>query len=267
MSPSTFKSSLNITHIGTATAIFEIDGVNFLTDPFFSPAGTTWDMGGGSVLRNTETPALSLENLPPIDAILLSHEDHPDNLDEIGRQLLNGRHVFTTVDGGKKLSPRPAVRGMKPWETTSVHLGGKKYEITATPCQHLPGGECTGFILETEEFGVHTDGRPNAIYFSGDTVYFDELAKITEKYHVVVAVMNLGSAHVALPDGMMQITMDGKQAAQLFRAIKADYLVPMHYESWGHFRQLGKDLVKEFEEEGISEKVRWLTPGKSVKIL
>ncbi|CAG8138895.1 unnamed protein product [Penicillium nalgiovense] len=267
MSPSTFKSSFSVIHIGTATAIFEIDGINFLTDPFFSPAGTTWDMGGGNVLKNTETPALALENLPPIDAILLSHEDHPDNLDELGRRLLDGRHVFTTMDGANNLAPRPAVRGMEPWQTVPVVLGGKQFEITATPCQHLPGGECTGFIITSKEFGVAADGKPNAIYFTGDTVYIDELAKIPEKFHVVCAVMNLGSAFAGLPDGPLQITMDGKQAAHLFRTIKADYLVPMHYESWGHFTQFGKDLVEVFEEESIMDKVRWLSPGKSVKVL
>ncbi|RMJ24584.1 hypothetical protein PHISP_04540 [Aspergillus sp. HF37] len=267
MSQSSFKSSFRMTHIGTATAIFEIDNANVLTDPFFAPPGATWDMGGGNMLKNAEAPALGLENLPPIDAILLSHEDHPDNLDELGRRLLDGRHVFTTQDGGKNLAPRPGVRGMKAWETASVVLGGKKYEITATPCQHLPGGESTGFILTTADFGMSADGRPNAIYFTGDTVYIDELARIPEKFHIVAAVMNLGSAHAALPDGPVQITMDGKQGARLFRTIKADCLVPMHYESWDHFTQFGKDLVKVFEEEGIADRVRWLSPGKSVKIL
>lgn len=267
MPPSSFKSSLNVTHIGTATAILEIDDVNFLTDPFFSPAGSVWDVGNGISLTNTESPALGLENLPPIDAILLSHEDHPDNLDDFGRQLLNARHVFTAADGGKNLAPRPAVRGMKPWETVSVSLGGKKYEITSTPCQHLPGGECTGFILTTGDFGVSTDGRPNAIYFTGDTVYIDELATIPEKFHVVAAVMNLGSAYAPLPDGQVQITMDGKQAAHLFRTLKADYLVPMHYESWHHFTQFGKELANVFQEEGIYDKVCWLSPGQPVKIV
>ncbi|KAL1880413.1 hypothetical protein Plec18167_003817 [Paecilomyces lecythidis] len=267
MSASSFQSSFSVTHIGTATAIFEIDEVKLLTDPFFSPAGTKWDMGGGIVLQNTETPALSLENLPAIDAILLSHEDHPDNLDSFGRRLLDGRHVFTTVDGERKLSPRPDVRGMKPWETVSAVLGGKNYEITATPCQHLPGGECTGFILTTPDFGTSADGRPNAIYFTGDTVYIDELARIAEKFHIAAAVMNLGAAYAALPDGPVQITMDGKQAAHLFRTIKADFLVPMHYESWGHFTQFGQDLVKAFKEEGIFDQVCWLVPGKSVRIL
>ncbi|KAF7593561.1 hypothetical protein BBP40_011181 [Aspergillus hancockii] len=235
------QSTFSITHVGTATAIFEIDNVNFLTDPFFPPAGTTWEVGPGVILKNTETPALNLENLPPIDAILLN--------------------------GAKSLASRPAVRGLKPWETKTVHLGGKRYEITATPCQHLPGGECTGFILTTEDFGLNGDGRPNAIYFTGDAVFIDELAKIPEKFHVVAPVMNLGSAHAPLPEGPLQITMDGRQAAHLFHVIQAECLVPMHYESWGHFTQFGKELVEVFEREGVSDKVRWLTPGQSVKIL
>lgn len=52
--------TLDVTHIGTATAILEINGVKFLTDPFFSPAGTFWD-AGRVVLKVTEDPALRLD--------------------------------------------------------------------------------------------------------------------------------------------------------------------------------------------------------------
>ncbi len=115
-----FGASLAITHIGTATAIIHIDGVNLLTDPFFSPAGTEWDLGI-AVLKNTDTPALGLADLPPIDAVLLSHEDHPDNLDEPGRATLDGRHVFTTADGAKKLAPRPGVKAIGPWYVSFIN--------------------------------------------------------------------------------------------------------------------------------------------------
>lgn len=266
MYSSNFKSSFSVTHVGTATAVLEIDDVKILTDPFFSPAETTWDFGGIE-LSNTEAPAIGLDKLPPFDAVLLSHEDHPDNLDEVGRRLLDGRHVFTTMDGAQKLAPRPGVRGMKPWERTSVNLGGKTFEITATPCKHVPGGECIGFVLTAESFGVAENGKPNAIYFTGDTVYIDELAEIPKQFNVAAVVMNLGKATVDLADGPLQVTMDGKQGAQLLRTLKTDCLVPMHYESWRHFAQLGKELAKDFEQEGISDRIHWLTPGKSVKIL
>lgn len=257
---STFKSSLSITHITTATAIVEIAGVTFLTDPFFSPAGTEWDKGV-IVLRISETPVLGLQDLPPIDAVLLSHEDHPDNLDELGRQLLNGRKVITTIDGANKLQPRPGVRGLHPWETITLEAGGKTFSVTGTPCEHVPGNECTGFVLTTPEFGT-TDGLPNAIWFSGDTVYMEELSKnLAEKFHVSAAIVNLGAAKMNLPDGQLLITMDGKQAAQLCREIKADVLIPMHYESWSHFTEKGKALAESFQREGILDKVCWLEPG------
>ncbi|KAI0377340.1 Metallo-hydrolase/oxidoreductase [Hypomontagnella monticulosa] len=263
-----FKSNINITYIGTATAILDIDGVTFLTDPYFSPEGTAWDVGIATLTSSYE-PALSLGQLPPIDAVLLSHEDHPDNLDELSRdRLLNGRRVLTTVDGAAKLAPRPGVKGLKPWETTVLNVGGKRFEVTATPCQHLPGGECTGFVVTTVDFGT-TNGLPNAIYFSGDTVYLEELSRIHDKFHISLALFNLGAASVVLPGTQepLLITMDGAQAAKLFRDIKADVLVPMHFESWNHFSQTKEPLAAAFEASGIAEKVCWLEPGQSKRIL
>jgi hypothetical protein len=51
-------------------------------------------MGGGNLLKNTETPAPWPRKPSLVDAILLSHEDHPDNLDDFGRQLLSGRQFL-----------------------------------------------------------------------------------------------------------------------------------------------------------------------------
>ncbi|KAI7158013.1 Metallo-hydrolase/oxidoreductase [Hortaea werneckii] len=263
--------SLKITFIGTATAILEINGVRFLTDPCFSPGGTKFQVTPDVALQVEDDPALTLDQLPAIDAILLSHEDHPDNLDLLGRQLLDGRHVFTTRDGAKNLAPRPAVRGLGPWDEVDVSIAGKRLHIVGAPTKHAKGGECIGFIITGEEFGIGRDGLPNAIYFSGDTVHIPELKKMAGRYHIRVAVMNLGNAHIpedlSKPEGpLYQITMDGKSAAQLFREIKADVLVPMHYESWQHFTQSGQELRQVFEEEGVLDKVCWLDPGKPLSI-
>ncbi|GLI78358.1 hypothetical protein PoHVEF18_006672 [Penicillium ochrochloron] len=261
--------TLQVTHIGTATAILDINGVNFLTDPFFSPAGTSWS-DERIVLTVSDNPALYLNQLPVIDAVLLSHEDHFDNLDDLGRQLLNGRLVFTTLDGAKNLAPRPAVHGMKPWERINMTIAGKKFEVITTPTRHIPGMECTGFIVTGEDFGHGRDGLPNAIYFTGDTVYIEELKDIANMFHIKAAVMNLGNAHAPNFADMsappIQATMDGKSAARLFRDIKADVLIPMHYESWGHFTQFGEGLRQDFEEEGISDKICWLKPGEKILV-
>lgn len=215
----------------------------------------------GPHLTSVEGPALQLQQLPPIDAILLSHEDHIDNLDPEGRKLLDGRRVFTTLDGAKNLAPRPGVIALKPWMTTEANLGGTKFRITGTPCQHIPGGEVTGFILETERFGVHSSGRPNAIWISGDTVYLDELAEIGQKWHIKVALVYLGDAQVSLPAGPVQITMDGKSAIDLVRQIGAEVMVPVHYESWKHFTEFGSGLQNIVKKEGFEDRVKWLSPG------
>jgi L-ascorbate metabolism protein UlaG (beta-lactamase superfamily) len=277
MAPPNFESSLTITHIGTATAIIDIDGIKLLTDPFFSPAGTEYDVGI-TVLKVSDDPALSLSDLPHIDGVLLSHEDHEDNLDPLGRRILDGRHVLTTKDGAKNLSPRPDVRGLAPWETIKIRLGGKDFTITGTPCKHVPGQECTGFIITTESFGNSPDGRPNAIWFSGDTVYFDELRQIRDRWHVTAAILNLGFAHapgeilqLAQPgakaaDGPVQLTMGGEEGARIFRELEADVLVPMHFDSWNHFTEHGDELKKVMVAEGVNDKVCWLVPGEARKI-
>lgn len=263
--------TLNITHIGTATAVLEINGVNVLTDPFFSPAGTTFPKTDEFALKVSTDPALRLDQLPPIDAILLSHENHEDNLDPLGRRLLDGRRVFTTMDGARNLAPRPAVHGFEPWQAMDVVIGGKRFRVIATPTKHVNGEECTGFLVTGEDFGTGCDGLPNAIYFSGDTVYIPDLARMSNDYHICAAIMNLGNAHApeSLEPGspLYQITMDGKSAARLFREIKADVLVPMHYESWGHFTQFGDELRQAFKDEGIEDKVFWLKAGQSVAVL
>lgn len=275
MSSTKFQSSLYITHVTTATAILEIDGVNLLTDPVFSPGGTKFDVthllpkdAPQSFLILDDDPALRLDQLPPIDGILLSHEDHDDNLDIEGRRLLDGRYVITTIDGAKNLASRPGVAGIKPWETQVYHFRGIEFQITGTPCVHIPGGESTGFILHSTRFGRSPDGRPNAIWFSGDTIYIDELVKMRDSFHIAAAVMNLGAAHVTLPgQEPMQITMGGEDAARLVREIGIERLVPMHFESWHHFTQFGKDLKGIFEKEGIMDKVYWLEPGQKKKII
>lgn len=260
-----FGSSLSITHIGTATAIIHIDNVNLITDPVFSPAGTEWDLGI-AVLKTTKSAALGLADLPVIDAVLLSHEDHPDNLDEPGRQLLDGRHVLTTADGAKKLAPRPAVRALQPWEKVSLDVGGRHFDVTGTPCVHLPGGEVVGFIISAPEFG-QTGGKPNAIYFSGDTIYLPELAKMREQFHISVALLNIGKALAPIGEEPLQITLSGADAAKLFREIGADVFVPMHFESWTHFSENKVTLASELEKAGVSGKVLWLEPGVKTRVV
>lgn len=276
--PANFKSTVSITHITTATAVLEIDGVKFITDPVFDDAPQDYDLShlagkekGEIVLTVTEGPKLGIKQLPVIDCVLLSHEDHIDNLDITGRQLLIGRNVITTPDGAKNLSGYPGVSAIKPWQNLSLRLAGEDWSIIGVPCVHLPGGEVTGFLLHKESFGAGADGRPNVIYFTGDTILLeDELQKLKEYYHVVVALANLGQAMSPFPEApgqSAQITMGGEDAVRMVEILEADVLVPMHFESWTHFTQDGQALKDIFGSSSISGKVKWLASGTATPIV
>lgn len=276
--PTEFKSTVTITHVTTATAVLEFDDVRLITDPIFNEAPQDYDLShlagkkpGEVVLTALEGPKIGIKQLPVIDGVLLSHEDHIDNLDQAGRQLLLGRQVITTPDGARNLSEYPGVSAILPWQTLKFRFGGEDWSITGTPCVHVPGGEVTGFLLHKDSFGYQPDGRPNVFYFTGDTILLEEeFKKIREQYHVVVALVNLGQAmspHPGSATGFLQITMGGKDAVRMFEILEADILVPMHFESWTHFTQDGQALKSIFEDAGISDKVKWLTSGARTSII
>ncbi|KAM0198495.1 hypothetical protein ACHAPI_004019 [Fusarium lateritium] len=230
-----------ITHVTTATAEVEIDDDRFITDPVFDDAPRDYDLShlagkepGEVILSVKENPHLSIKQLPIIDCILLSHEDHVDNLDETGRHLLLGRRVITTPDGAKNLSDYPGISALQPWKTLKFRLAGEEWSVTGVLCVHIPGGEVMGFLLHKELLGISPDGRLNAFYFYGDTILLeDELKKLREQYHVVVALFNLGQAMSPNPEsstGFTQITVGGSDAVRMCEILEADLVVPMHFD-------------------------------------
>ena len=82
-------AELTVRLVGGPTALIELGGVRLLTDPTFDPPGD--HPVGTRVLTKTTGPAVAAEELGRIDAVLLSHDQHPDNLDDAGRALLRRR--------------------------------------------------------------------------------------------------------------------------------------------------------------------------------
>src|SRR4029453_2339709 len=100
--PST-RNPLRLTYIGGPTALLEYGGLRFLTDPTFDPAGTDYPTPVYT-LHKTQTPALTGEQIGAVDAVLLSHDHHFDNLDHAGRAVAGAaRAVYTTQDGAERL--------------------------------------------------------------------------------------------------------------------------------------------------------------------
>lgn len=249
---------MTITYIGGPTALIETGGASFLTDPAFDAAGTEYSIGPYS-LRKTSSPAVAAEELGRLDAVLLSHDHHFDNLDHAGRALLSrADRVFTTPAGAQQLGGNAL--GLSPWENVRVTSNtGKTIIITATPARHGPAdgdrGPVTGFILEIA-------GQPEATaYFSGDTVWFEGVEEVARRFQIHWALLNMGAARV-LAAGPDHLTFTADEGVKVAKAMPSAKVVPMHYEGWEHFSESRRDIEAAFRKAGLERNLFWPKPGE-----
>ena len=255
---------IHLTHISTATMLLEIGSLRLLTDPVFDPAGGHYFFGYGTSSIKLTEPAILVDDLGEIDAVLLSHDHHEDNLDRAGRALLpRAKKVITTSAGAKRLGSNAI--GLKAWQSTTVEGESIKITLTAAPAHHgtlgshILVGETTGFILEW------AGQKHGALYISGDTVWFNGLKKIAQRFRVGTAILHIGAARFPiLPH--IRFTLNAKEAVQIFHALKPHTVIPIHYEGWKHFKETGTDARKVFEASGIKEHIHWLALGKPVEV-
>jgi len=247
---------ISITLIGGPTALIEIDGFRLLTDPTFDAPGAY--QLPHVTLEKTIGPALKADAVGPVDAVLLSHDQHADNLDNSGRDfLLKVKRVLTTEAGAKRLGGH--VEGLAPWDTKRVRdRDGNTLTITATPARHGPAGieplagDVIGFVVSSSR----SDTRP--VYISGDTVWFDGVAEVARRFDCGVVLPFAGAAQTR---GPFHLTMDTNDTIETARAFPHAVIVPVHTEGWAHFRQNGEDLRKTFDVLGFGPRLRLLEPG------
>jgi L-ascorbate metabolism protein UlaG (beta-lactamase superfamily) len=245
--------SLTLTLIGGPTALIEIDGFRLLTDPTFDVPGT-YQLAHVK-LEKLSGPALSVDSIGEIDAVLLSHDQHADNLDESGKHFLpKAKRVLTTVIGAKRLGGH--AEGLEPWATTELTRGGRSLTITATPARHGPAGieplagDVIGFVLAPK------DSRP--IYISGDTVWYDGVADVAQRFKAGVVMPFAGAAQTR---GPFHLTMDTNDTIETARAFPDAVIVPLHTDGWAHFKQNAHDLRVSFDALGFGSRLKLLEPG------
>src|ERR1700743_1478714 len=145
------EENIFVTYLGGPTVILEIGGLRIMTDPTLDPIGETFNIAGKPAYWKTEGPAIA--EIGHIDFVLLSHDQHGDNLDNAGRAFLaDVPMTFTTKPSAGKVDGN--VTGLSPFDKVKLN---ENVSITATPARHgppgtakIPGGE-NGFPLERAE--------------------------------------------------------------------------------------------------------------------
>jgi L-ascorbate metabolism protein UlaG (beta-lactamase superfamily) len=272
-------ASVRITHVGGPTALIEVAGWRLLTDPTFDPAGGKYSFGWGTGSQKLTDPSASAEALLPIDAVLLSHDHHDDNLDKAGRAFLPQAGTTVTTEAGAKRLRRDGlstVRGLAPWATTTLdpdaaadadRAGRVPLTITATPCRHGPPGS-RPIVGDVIGFALRWEGAAGALWISGDTVLYDGVREVGPRIgEIDVAVIHLGGVRFPIT-GPVRFTMTAREGIELCSSLRPRVVVPLHYEGWKHFRE-GRSAI-EAELAGapadVRERVRWLPIGEPVEL-
>jgi L-ascorbate metabolism protein UlaG (beta-lactamase superfamily) len=248
--------SITITLIGGPTALIEIDGFRLLTDPTFDAPGA-YHLPHVK-LEKLAGPALAASEIGEIDAVLLSHDQHSDNLDHAGRDFLaKAKRVLTTEIAAKRLGGH--AEGFAPWASTELRgKNGHALTITATPARHGPAGieplagDVIGFVVSSSKPG----SRP--VYISGDTVWYDGVAEVARRFDCGVVLPFAGAAQTR---GPFHLTMDTNDTIETARAFADALIVPMHTDGWAHFKQSANDLRVSFDALGFGKRLRLLEPG------
>jgi L-ascorbate metabolism protein UlaG (beta-lactamase superfamily) len=250
-------SRLSIQVVGGPTAVIEYAGLRLVTDPTFdSPR----DYRNGPVtLTKLAGPAVPPDAIGAVDAVLISHDHHADNLDESGRAFaLAAPRVLTTVAGAARLGG-PAT-GLRPYQ--AAELPGVR--VTAVPALHGPAGvglasgPVIGFVLESP-------GQPT-VYVSGDNASLDVVAGVAEQFPGIdVGVLHIGAAKLPAR-GDVYLTLTADQAPRAATLLDVRAVVPVHQDGWAHFTQGAADVVRAFSGAGEDGRLVDVRPGSTAAL-
>ncbi|QUQ65726.1 MBL fold metallo-hydrolase [Kutzneria sp. CA-103260] len=245
---------LAIRVLGGPTALISYGGLRLLTDPTFDAPG---DYPPG--LTKTAPAAVTLAELGPIDAVLLSHDEHPDNLDHSGRALLATVPVTVTTPSGAVRLGGTAL-GLQPWQTTELSRpDGGHVTVTAVPALHGPeaagasavlavAGEVTGFVLTADDLPT--------VYVSGDNASLDHVRLIADRFAPVhTAILFAGAPRLPIFDGEL-LVLDSAGAASAAQLLDARWVVPAHCDSWSHFTEGIDDIKAAFAAAGLADRLQ-----------
>jgi len=260
------SESGTVQFIGTATVIIRYQGFTILTDPNFLHKGGHVHLGYGLTSERKTNPAINFEDLPPIDLVVLSHF-HDDHFDRLVQEKLNrATPIVSTKEAGERLKRLGFTRtfGLSTWDRLEVSKGAARMRVTATPGRHGPAGvavllpKTMGSVLD---FGPNPDVPDYRMYISGDTLVYDDIHAIPQRFpNIDLALLHLGGTRIL---GVLKVTMDGKDGVRMMQIIRPKKTVPIHYNDYDVFKSPLEDFAREVKAAGLERDVVYLAHGET----
>lgn len=256
------ESGLRVTWLGHSTMLVDLDGARLLIDPVWGERASPWSSTGPARFY---APPLALEELPQIDAVIISH-DHYDHLDyqTVSRMREVETQWLVPLGIGAHLEhwgiPADRITELDWWDTTEV----AGLTITATPARHF-SGRWLDRMSETLWAGWSMKGSEHAVFYSGDTAMHPQFEEIGER----LGPFDLTLMEAGAYDGTWSdVHLGPEQAVMAHKMVGGGVLMPVH---WGMF-DLGNHSWTEPMERILSAAERQgvpvLTPrpGASVEL-
>jgi L-ascorbate metabolism protein UlaG (beta-lactamase superfamily) len=255
----------SLTFVGTATTILRLGSFAVLTDPNFLRRGQRAYLGKGLWSRRLTDPSMRVEDVPDVDAVVLSHL-HGDHFDRVARRGLDHHiPVLTTPAAARRLrSWGFDATGLPTWATRTFTREDEQLTLHALPGIHARGAlrallpPVMGSLLEYEG-----SGQTRRIYVTGDTLtgpHLDEIARRFAPVDTVVA--HLGGTRILFTT----VTMDAREGFDLLRQVPTRQAIAVHYDDYGVFRSPVQDFVDLVSRGGVSTDVTVPTRGETVHL-
>jgi L-ascorbate metabolism protein UlaG (beta-lactamase superfamily) len=256
----------SLTFVGTATTVLRLGGFTVLTDPNFLHRGQRAYLGKGLSSRRLTDPALEIDDLPELDAVVLSHL-HGDHFDRVARAgLPRAAPVVTTPHGGKRLARWGfTTRWLSTWDSTDLEGEGETLRITAVPAVHARG--VMGSLLPPvmgSVLDLLRDGHPvRRVYLSGDTLTGGHLDEVARRFdRIDTAVVHLGGTRILF----QTVTMDDVQGVDFLERVDPRRAIPVHHSDYGVFRSPLSAFLTRARAHGWSDRLTLVGAGDTVPL-